>query len=71
MTNLREYVVIKQSKLKAFKGETADTAGLIIAGGKVIMARNADEAEEVYVVEHGGSINDLVSFPAWMTNDKR
>lgn len=65
MTNLLEYVVIKQDELKAFKGELAGTAQLIEAGGKLIMARNADEAEEVYVTEHGGSINDLVTFIAW------
>lgn len=65
MTNLLEYVVIKQDELKAFKGELASTAQLIEAGGKLIMARNADEAEEVYVTEHGGSINDLVTFIAW------
>ena len=34
-------------------------------GGSIVVAKNADEAEEVYACEHGGSINDLVSFIAW------
>lgn len=69
MTSLQEYVVIENCRvLKLGKGPYS-TAELIGAGGSLIMARNADEAEEVYVVEHGGSINDLVSFIAWESKE--
>lgn len=69
MTNLQEYVVIKRSELESLKKEIVSTAELIAAGGRLIMAKNADEAEEVYVVEHGGSINDLLTFIAWRHDD--
>lgn len=68
MTKLQEYVVIKAKKAPRNQ-LTTTTAELITAGGRLIMARNADEAEEVYVAEHGGSINDLITFIAWRDND--
>lgn len=66
MTNLQEYIVIEEAKVPLGIVQTAD---LITAGGRLIMAKNADEAEEVYVCEHGGSINDLVTFIAWRNSD--
>lgn len=66
MTNLQEYIVIEEAKVPPGILRTPD---LITAGGRFIMARNADEAEEVYVTEHGGSINDLVTFIAWRNDN--
>lgn len=65
MINLAEYVVIESHRALKLGNGPYVTAELIGAGGSLIMARNADEAEAVYVAEHGGSINDLVSFIAW------
>ena len=65
MNNLTEYVVIERNKIKHIGKEIATTADLITFGGSIVVAKNADEAEEVYVAENGGSINDLVSFIAW------
>ena len=76
MTNLREYVVIERNKLKNIDKEIAKYNKLVRRekltrrwymnhGGSIVVAKNADEAEEVYACEHGGSINDLVSFIAW------
>ncbi len=66
LSSLQEYIVIEEAKVPLGIIQTAD---LITAGGRLIMARNADEAEEVYVAEHGGSINDLVTFIAWRNDD--
>lgn len=63
MNNLQEYIVIEEAKLPKLQPYT--TADLITAGGRIIMAKSADEAEEVYVAEHGGSINDLITFIVW------
>lgn len=68
MTNLQEYVVIERDRLKNIDKEIATTADLIAFGGSIVVAKNADEAEEVYACEHGGSINDLVIFIAWKDN---
>lgn len=69
MTNLQEYVVIESHKVLSLGKGPYRTTDLITAGGRLITAKNADEAEEVYVCEHGGSINDLVTFIAWGIND--
>jgi len=68
MTNLQEYVVIESHKALSLGKGPYSTPSLITAGGRLIMAKNADEAEEVYIAEHGGSINDLVTFIAWREN---
>jgi len=65
MSNLQEYVVIERDRLKNIDKEIATTADLIAFGGSIVVAKNADEAEEVYACEHGGSISELVTFIAW------
>lgn len=69
MTNLQEYVVIESHKALSLGKGPYRTADLVSAGGSLIMAKNADEAEATYVCEHGGSINDLVTFIAWKESD--